>query len=173
MFSHILLFTLGLCIQSTTPGAQLIYGCLLGRSLGTQEPLPHHVPTGARGGERAPSAVSGLQAPRRLSCVQKHCLFSCVRLSATLWTVACQDPLSIGFPRQTQSCIVTIGQLALSRMFYKWSHTGCGLCLLAPFTQHHELEIPACCCSIGSSFLLTVTESCSVVGMPRTCGATL
>ena len=26
--------------------------------------------------------------------------FSCVQLFATLWTVACQAPLSMGFPRQ-------------------------------------------------------------------------
>ena len=26
--------------------------------------------------------------------------FSCVQLYGTLWTVACQSPLSIGFPRQ-------------------------------------------------------------------------
>ena len=28
------------------------------------------------------------------------CRFSCVRLCATLWTVACQVPLSMGFSRQ-------------------------------------------------------------------------
>ena len=27
-------------------------------------------------------------------------LLSCVRLSVTLWTVACQAPLSVGFSRQ-------------------------------------------------------------------------
>ena len=26
--------------------------------------------------------------------------FSCVQLFATLWTIACQAPLSMGFPRQ-------------------------------------------------------------------------
>ena len=31
-------------------------------------------------------------------CVQSH--FSRVRLSASLWTVACQSPLSMGFSRQ-------------------------------------------------------------------------
>ena len=35
------------------------------------------------------------------SVVQSHvCTLSCVRLFVTLWTVACQSPLSIGFPRQ-------------------------------------------------------------------------
>ena len=28
------------------------------------------------------------------------CHFSCVRLCVTMWTVACQVPLSVGFPRQ-------------------------------------------------------------------------
>ena len=28
------------------------------------------------------------------------CFFSCVRLFATPWTVVCQDPPSMGFPRQ-------------------------------------------------------------------------
>ena len=31
-------------------------------------------------------------------CVLSH--FSCVRLFVTLWTVACQAPLSVGFSRQ-------------------------------------------------------------------------
>ena len=31
-------------------------------------------------------------------CVLSH--FSCVQLCATLWTVACQAPLSMGFSRQ-------------------------------------------------------------------------
>ena len=29
-----------------------------------------------------------------------QCVFSCVRLFTTLWTVACQAPLSMGFPWQ-------------------------------------------------------------------------
>ena len=33
-------------------------------------------------------------------CMLSH--FSCVPLSATLWTVACQAPLSMGFSRQEQ-----------------------------------------------------------------------
>ena len=34
-------------------------------------------------------------------CVCVHlCALSCVRLFATLWTVACQAPLSVGFSRQ-------------------------------------------------------------------------
>ena len=32
------------------------------------------------------------------TCVFSH--FSCVQLYVTLWTVACQAPLSMGFPRQ-------------------------------------------------------------------------
>ena len=36
----------------------------------------------------------GLYVPIVLSC------FSCVQLSVTLWTVACQAPLSMGFSRQ-------------------------------------------------------------------------
>ena len=31
-------------------------------------------------------------------CVLSH--FSCVQLFATVWTVTCQAPLSMGFPRQ-------------------------------------------------------------------------
>ena len=31
-------------------------------------------------------------------CVLSH--FSCVRLFEILWTIACQAPLSMGFPRQ-------------------------------------------------------------------------
>ena len=49
---------------------------------------------------QAPSDMSGPQAPRRLSYEHVCCHFRRVRLSATLWTVACQDPLSIGFSRQ-------------------------------------------------------------------------
>ena len=33
-------------------------------------------------------------------CVCVCCRFSCVSLFATRWTVACQVPLSMGFPRQ-------------------------------------------------------------------------
>ena len=34
------------------------------------------------------------------TCVCVHCHFSRVQLFATLWTVACQTPLSMGFSRQ-------------------------------------------------------------------------
>ena len=34
------------------------------------------------------------------ACVRAWCHFSCVRLSATLWIVACQALLSLGFSRQ-------------------------------------------------------------------------
>ena len=33
-----------------------------------------------------------------LVCMPSH--FSCIRLFVTLWTVACQAPLSVGFSRQ-------------------------------------------------------------------------
>ena len=33
-----------------------------------------------------------------LACMLSH--FSCVQLFVTLWTVACQAPLSMGFSRQ-------------------------------------------------------------------------
>ena len=40
----------------------------------------------------------------KLGCLDKECVhaksFSCARFFATLWTVACQAPLSIGFSRQ-------------------------------------------------------------------------
>ena len=36
--------------------------------------------------------------PFVLACVLSH--ISCVQLCATLWTVACQAPLSMGFSRQ-------------------------------------------------------------------------
>ena len=36
--------------------------------------------------------------PFVLACVVSH--ISCVQLCATLWTVACQAPLSMGFSRQ-------------------------------------------------------------------------
>ena len=36
-------------------------------------------------------------------CVCVLSCFSCVRLFATLWTVACQAPLSMGFSRQRES----------------------------------------------------------------------
>ena len=33
-----------------------------------------------------------------LACMLNH--FSCVQLCVTLWTIACQAPLSMGFSRQ-------------------------------------------------------------------------
>ena len=39
----------------------------------------------------------------RLACIVHACMlswFSCVQLGVTLWTVACQAPLSVGFSRQ-------------------------------------------------------------------------
>ena len=35
---------------------------------------------------------------KNCACVLSH--FSCVRLFVTLWTVACQAPVSVGFSRQ-------------------------------------------------------------------------
>ena len=35
----------------------------------------------------------------KVVCVHACCHFSCVRLCATLWTVACQASLSTGFSR--------------------------------------------------------------------------
>ena len=35
----------------------------------------------------------------KVVCVHACCHFSCVRLCAALWTVACQAPLSTGFSR--------------------------------------------------------------------------
>ena len=45
------------------------------------------------------SALRGLR-PGFNGCMCVLSRFSCVRLFATLWTVACQVPLSIGFSRQ-------------------------------------------------------------------------
>ena len=50
---------------------------------------------------RKPLNTSGLHLPKPLN--ESVCLlscFSCVQLVATLWTVTCQPPLSMGFSRQ-------------------------------------------------------------------------
>ena len=54
-------------------------------------------------------------------CMLSH--FSCIRLFVTLWAVACQAPLSMGFPRQfchalLQGIFLTQG-LNL-RLLYLW-----------------------------------------------------
>ena len=55
-------------------------------------------------GARAPPQVSFILVKSAClilqGCQAVHCHFSCVRLFATPWTVACQVPLSMGFSRQ-------------------------------------------------------------------------
>ena len=45
-------------------------------------------------------SILGRLQPGRSLCACMQCCFSHVRLSATLWTVALQAPLSMGFSRQ-------------------------------------------------------------------------
>ena len=47
------------------------------------------------------TSTSFIQPTNILKCLHVHvCVLSCICLFATPWTIACQAPLSMGFPRQ-------------------------------------------------------------------------
>ena len=62
------------------------------------------------------------------ACVVSH--FSCAQLFSTLWTIACQDPLSMGFSRQGYWNGLPLQEDPPSRIFLTQGSNLCFVCLL-------------------------------------------
>ena len=90
--------------------------------------------------------------------------FSCVQLFVTLWTVACQAPLSMGFSRQeywSEFPCPPPGDLpdpgigleslmfpALAGRFFTTSTTWEAQCSTLNPGKHHIVLLKVCCCSV-------------------------
>ena len=86
-----------------------------------------------------------------------------VQLFVTLWTVACQPPLSMGFPRQ--ECILYVFLTALGLHCYSWAFSSCSV--VYPSLQYMgfsccRTQVLGCVGSVVVAHRLSFSEVCGI-----------